>query len=471
MTANSEFVMGTELECLTARPDNPDALSSAMPAFFRSFEKQSPSLPGDGGVFNGYGRTYVDCGHIELAIAECDSPYILSSVVERQMMLAARAVAELRERGIELLLANNNHSGLLNSNCPIWGAHENYMVEWHPEYFTDLILPFLVTRIYGGAGGILFPSGRFLAAVRPVRMELATGGSTTGSRAIHSTSREEPLTERRDRHRYHLILGDGHRSQFNLALQFGATALTLKAIHYNVALHRRIRRLPLAAERDWVAALRRFNTLQTPSRPLSVDPIIIETQRLYLEGARQYADSLRNPPPWIDRTLQDWDDTLSALQRLDRPWLAARLDTFAKYELYSSVLAEAGLDWSRLPRNRRMFEELAVLDHSYHSFCEEDSVFTMLEQQGLLQHRVTDLIAPGAEPEAFVPEVATRAATRARFIKEHAMNRSEYLMSWTWVNDMNNGCFKQLSDPFATSFTSWTETQRPSRSWRDLMPF
>src|SRR3954470_1637806 len=85
--ANAEFVMGLENECLTAVEDDPDARSRnlALGAFLGGMSRLAPSLPGPSGMFNGYGRVYLDLNrHLELASAECDSPFLLADLVERQ---------------------------------------------------------------------------------------------------------------------------------------------------------------------------------------------------------------------------------------------------------------------------------------------------------------------------------------------------------------------------------------------------
>ncbi len=93
--------------------------------------------------------------------------------------------------------------------------------------------------------------------------------------------------------------------------------------------------------------------------------------------------------------------------------LAARFDTFAKYEFYSAVLQDAGHNWESLQDSKDMFCELALLDQSYHEFCNPTSVFARLESAELLQHRVGPQVLPGAEAEPFVPETSTRARVRA----------------------------------------------------------
>ena len=460
------FLFSTEEECLTALPDDPDDTCAAIERFLAIGRGLAPNLPGPSGYFNGYGRVYPDQGHIELAGIEFDDPYRMPQIIERQHMLVAEALDRMAGEGLNFLLANNNHSGLLCEDCPVWGAHENYLTERHPSEFTELILPFLVTRIYAGAGGIHFPTGDFLAGVRPTCMTEITGGQTTSHRAIHSTAREEHhVGSTPGLYRYHQILGDGHRSHFNLALQFGATALALKSVVYDDQLPgrlSRVRGIP-PARYDWLGLLRRLNVLATAGRPLKIDRLIIQTQRIYLDSARRFVDSIEEVPPWVPRVLDDWNATLDALTRLDREWLAARLDTFAKYEFYSNFLSEAGQSWLDVPGNLELFNRLALLDHSYHEFANPTSVFRQLEEAGVLTHRVGPVLLPGAEPEPFVPEVSTRAQARARFIRDHH-KQTNLVLDWSCVHDFEYDRWRELTDPFATSFGPWQhEGRRPAR--------
>ena len=450
-----KFLMSTEEECLTAVPDQPDLAAFATGRLLAILPQLSPSLPGIGGVFNTYGRVYPDCGHVELAAIECDSPYVLPAIVERQHTLVTQAVAQLAAEGTRLILANNNHSGLLQSGCHVWGSHENYMTDQHPARFGRWILPFLVTRIYGGAGGVLYPSGTFVAGVRPVRMEEAEGGGTTCGRAIHSTAREEHhMAGRPRRYRYHLLLGDGHRSHYNLAVQFGATALAIHAAQHDKQLRSQIEKMSdLPADDGWVEWLQQINVLTRAGRPLAIHPRVLPIQRLYLDAAHRCAARLPGGPAWIPRMLTDWEETLNALERMDRPWLAARLDAFAKYEVYSAVIREAGCGWKDLTRGHGLFHELALLDHSYHEFTSETSLFHRLERAGLLRHRLANPIPPGGESDPYVPEVETRARLRARFIRDHDKQEG-YVVDWSVIyNDMSAEVFR-LDHPFAESFNA-----------------
>jgi hypothetical protein len=468
------FIVSIETECLTAVPDNPDSVGDAIRRFLGCLSGQSPTLAAHAGVFTTYGKVYCDCGHIELAAIECDSPYTTPLIMERLHTLSARAAEQLAATGVKLVLANNNHSGLLRGGCATWGDHENYCVDRHPKSFIAEMLPFLVTRIYGGAGGVHYPSGHFLASVRATCMQTASGGGTTDFRAIHSLAREEHhMGPDPARYRYHLLLGDGHRSQFNLALQLGATALAVKAATSNRWLRQEIVSLRKDFSRDWLATLSQVNVLARGAEPPRVDPLVIKTQWLYLEGAARWAARLDRPPEWIPRLLSDWEQTLIALERMDRVWLSRRLDAFAKYEFYSAVLAESGLTYGELRTRPETFQKLALLDQSYHEFCNPASVFSQLERIGAIEHRVGPRIEPGQEAEPYVPEVNTRARTRARFIRDHN-GCSDFLVDWAHIHDLRRNKLLRLEEPFAQDLGPWLRpppTDSPTDDVRRYLHF
>jgi tetratricopeptide (TPR) repeat protein len=465
MTApNSQFLVSLETECLTALPSRPEHLDRAVAAFLRAWALQAPSMSASSGVFNGYARTYCDCGHIEIAMIECDSPYTATVLFEQTHILAARTVAMLSAEGIDLVLSNNTYSGLLQNGSPVWGSHENYLVEQHPSGFTEQILPFLVTRIYGGAGGIHHPTGDFLASARSICLTRAFGGGTTQDRAIHSLARDEHhMGGDPQRFRYHLILGDGHRSLFNLSLQLGATALAVKAAMHDRKLRGQLLRWRGRFSGDWVTTLREINVLSRGGRPLQIDPLVPATQRLYLDAARRVTAAMEDVPAWTPRLLDDWEQTLSAYERQDWTWLSQRLDAFAKYQFYTAVLQDRSCNWAQMPRRPRLWEEFALLDQNYHEFCNAHSVFAQLENAGMLNHRVQPRIEPGHEAEPYVPEVATRARPRARFIRDHRQSR-EFEVDWSCIRDRSQPRMLTLTDPFAQQLGDWVPLPRASRS-------
>ena len=450
-------LFSVEHECqTTVEADGGAALGpAALGRFLEILGGLAPSLACEGGLFNAYGRVYVDINHhLELSAIECDSPYVLAQMVEAQNALAVKAAAELERTGMKLLLVNNNHDGLLRPGTAFWGTHENYLIDGAAADYAELALPFLVTRLYAGAGGVLFPTADFLAGSRPLAMRRATGGLTTWNRAIYSTCREEhhmgPDPRRR---RLHLIVGDGHRSQFNLALQFGATALVLKAIQTDTELAARLGGVRLQREDEtWVDTFQRLNKLAGPGDQPRIDPSVIEVQRVYLDAARRCVASMSEPRDWMPSILEDWQRTLDAYERADRSWLAPRLDAFTKYELYSHFLADSGSSWSEVVGDAEALSTLGLLDHDYHSISESVNTFSELERRGLLRHRVGDAIEPGSEEEPYVPDVGSRARVRARFIREHS-GRPDLFMNWDRVTDLGSRRVRTLFDPFAEAYS------------------
>jgi hypothetical protein len=454
----AECLLGVETECLTALGSAVDAtgLASAVALFLETMQRLAPSLPGPAGFFNAYGRVYVDGQHLEFASAECDSPYALPLLVEQQQHLAALALARLRQLGLTLVLANNNHDGWLQPDAATWGAHENYLVEQHPRHLAEQLVPFLISRVFAVSGGVLYPAGEFVAGVRSVFMRTDIGGGTVSERAIHSLARDEHhLGPASRRYRYHLVLGDGHRSHFSLALQFGSTALAIKAVLFNPDLIRAMPGLPPSNRRDlWLRALRLFNTLAAPGDTLRVHPLALTIQRLYLDGARRFADSLKSPPSWVPRLLDDWETTLARLTASDHAWLAARLDPWIKYELFSICLREQSCRWQDVPRTRHLFDLLALLDQRYHEFADAQSPFNRLDEAGGLWHRIGERLLPGTETEPYVPATTTRARARARFFVQHR-DRQNLVMDWAGVYDTSRGLRRQLDSPFGQAYGDW----------------
>lgn len=455
-TVSGDFLMSTELELQTSLLSNSAPLDVVLNRLFEILWQLTPTMPGPSGLFNPYGRIYVDCGHVELALCECASPCDLPTIVERQQAVIRMAVEQLAREGHRLLLANNNSNGLLTQDSATWGSHENTLTERHPSRFGDSILPFLVTRLHAGSGGIDLTTGTFVAGVRTLRMQVAKGGGTTERRAIHSTAREEHHTGNHPRRfRYHLILGDGHRSHFNLALQFATTALALKAIFWVRETRQQVAELSKSLVGDsWVTTMQRLNVLQRSGEPWSIDPVVTATQRVYLEGARRFAEMLADPPDWIPWALEQWSQLLDALDRRDLEWLSTRLDAFAKFRVFSAITGERGKTWADLKQDVELAHELALLDQSYHAFCRPDSLFQRLESAGLMQHRLQPYIAPGQEADPYVPGVGTRADARARAIRQCAPDRDHFVMDWSHMFDHRVALLHSLSDPFARNFTT-----------------
>ena len=433
------FLMGLETECQTGF--GPAAQTGdAVLRLFEELGKLAPSLPCGGGLFNAYGRVYLDGSHLELASAEADSPYQLAQFVEQQETLVRSAMATVQAGGFECRLSNANHDGLLRDGAPSWGTHENYLLGVAPSTLIGPMLPFLATRNFAGAGGVTWPSGAFVAGTRLHLLQQDSGGSTTQQRALFSTSREEPLTQESGWHRLHLILGDGHRSQFSLALKLGTTALVawLLEVSPNAIASLPGTPSPGRGRRAfWMQAAREFNRLARPGEPLRADPMALRVQRVYLDTCCHLVERGQNVPAWVPQLLSDWEITLGALASHDEDWLGRHLDPWIKHNLFTEYLRQAGADWSSLAQNSRLFNELALLNQDYHSLG-HDTVFQRSEAAGLLDHRVAEPIPPGSEPVPFVPQTTTRATGRSQFLKDHATERG-WCLDWMQARHIPSG--------------------------------
>jgi hypothetical protein len=457
------FVLSIEEECLTVVGRSAES-AQAVGRFLQQLGQRAPCLPGGNGLFNPYGRAYEDIGgHLEFAALECDSPLALAGALETQYGLAAGVARRLRDDGVRFQLANTKHSGLLQKHTPVWGLHENYLIEAPAQELAEGMLPFLATRLYGGTGGLVFPGGEWVAGVRALFMERDTGGSTTSARALFSTAREQHhMGPRPTWRRLHLISGDAHRSQYNLVLMLGATALVLKVVQSDRRLPERVARLGVRGPNEpWVGVLQRLNQLCGPGEEPRVHRDALAVQHLYLEAAEEYCTgqaAQEGLPAWTELVLAAWRRTLEALAQDERDWLGRRLDAWIKRDYLEAVLLGEGWDWRSLPGHKQRCSLLALHDHGYHAIGDERSVFDRLEEAGELEHRLVPRLPAGTEPEPFVPAVGTRARARARFLKEHA-GEKELLMDWEQVLDRKRARIKRLHDPFAQAYGEWEGLQ------------
>ena len=182
-------------------------------------------------------RLYLDVGsHPEYATPECDS--IADLVVhdkagERILEgLVRSAEQRLREEGIrgEVYLFKNNTDSAGNS----YGCHENYLVEREGDFtkFTDVLIPFLVTRqVYAGAGKVLQTArgAMYCVSQRAEHIWEGVSSATTRSRPIINT-RDEPHADAERFRRLHVIVGDSNMSEYTTFLKVGATSIVLRML-------------------------------------------------------------------------------------------------------------------------------------------------------------------------------------------------------------------------------------------------
>ena len=187
--------------------------------------------------------------------------------------------------------------------------------------------------------------------------------------------------------------------------------------------------------------------------------LVPTVQRIYLDGARRWADSVSELPAWVPAVLDMWHQTLKAFERNDLDWLSARLDPWIKYALFTAALEERGHRRELLQRDGSLLNELALLDQQYHELCNLRSPFRMLEETGVLRHRVVAPAIPGDEEEPFVPSVSTRARARARFLRGHHTSK-ELVLDWHFAYDPRRNRLRLLDDPFAQHYGPWQNRER-----------
>src|ERR687884_1997333 len=187
-------------------------------------------------------RLYLDVGsHPEYATPECDSirDLVVHDKAGERILegLVHSAEQRLREEGIrgEVFLFKNNTDSAGNS----YGCHENYLVEREGDFtkFTDVLIPFLVTRqVYAGAGKVLQTArgAMYCVSQRAEHIWEGVSSATTRSRPIINT-RDEPHADAEKYRRLHVIVGDSNMSETTTMLKVGTAALVLEMIESGVA--------------------------------------------------------------------------------------------------------------------------------------------------------------------------------------------------------------------------------------------
>ena len=225
-------------------------------------------------------RLYLDVGsHPEYATPECDSIHDLvvhDKAGERILEgLVQSAEQRLREEGIrgEVFLFKNNTDSAGNS----YGCHENYLVEREGDFskFTDVLIPFLVTRqIYAGAGKVLQTArgAMYCIAQRAEHIWEGVSSATTRSRPIINT-RDEPHADAERFRRLHVIVGDSNMSEYATFLKVGATSIILRMLEDD----RRPVARPHAREPDPRRSARSATT--SPAGAASASPTAASSRR------------------------------------------------------------------------------------------------------------------------------------------------------------------------------------------------
>src|ERR671918_604633 len=387
-------------------------------------------------------RLYLDVGsHPEYATPECDS--IADLVVhdkagERILEgLVRSAEQRLREEGIrgEVFLFKNNTDSAGNS----YGCHENYLVERDGDFakFTDVLIPFLVTRqVYAGAGKVLQTARGAVYAVsqRAEHIWEGVSSATTRSRPIINT-RDEPHADAERYRRLHVIVGDSNMNESTTLLKVGATDLVLRMIETGANLR------DLGLENP-IRAIREISHDVTGRRKVRLangrEASALEIQDEYFTKARDFVDRRDVGTPAVQRVLDLWERTLKAVDSGDLALVEREIDWVTKYRLIERYRDRHGLTLTH-PR-------IAQLDLAYHDIHRGRGLYYLLERRGAVARVCRDVEIFEAKS---VPPQTTRARLRGEFIKRAQERRRDFTVDWVHLK-LNDQAQRTVlcKDPF-----------------------
>jgi proteasome accessory factor A len=386
-------------------------------------------------------RLYLDVGsHPEYATPECDS--VLDVVVhdkagERILEnLLASAEQRLREEGIrgEIYLFKNNTDSAGNS----YGCHENYLVERDGDFtrFTDVLIPFLVSRqIYAGAGKLLQTArgAMYSIAQRAEHIWEGVSSATTRSRPIINT-RDEPHADAERYRRLHVIVGDSNMSEYTSFLKIGTTAIVLRMLEEDKGAWR-----DLTLENP-IRAIREISHDMTCQRKVRLangrELSALDIQTEYLERARKFADR-KGLSEQEQQALAMWEHVMKGLAA-DPLELGREVDWVIKYHLIERYRAKWGLPLTH--------PKVALLDLAYHDIDRNRSLYYLLQRKGVVDRMATD---DAIDAAVDTPPQTTRAKLRGEFIREAKSKKRDYTVDWVHLK-LNDQAQRTLlcKDPF-----------------------
>ncbi|MEY9856838.1 proteasome accessory factor A [Catenulispora sp. GAS73] len=387
-------------------------------------------------------RLYLDVGsHPEYATPECDSvrELIVHDKAGERILegLLADAERRLHEEGIagDVYLFKNNTDSAGNS----YGCHENYLVGRHGEFsrLADVLIPFLVTRqLICGAGKVLAtPRGAvYCVSQRAEHIWEGVSSATTRSRPIINT-RDEPHADAEKYRRLHVIVGDSNMSETTMLLKVGATDLVLRMIEAGTTLRDMTLENPIRAIREVSHDMTGQKKVRLANgREMSA----LEIQEEYFTKARDFAEKRGLRTGAVDRILDLWERTLTAVNTGDLDLISKEIDWVIKYKLIERYRAKNNLAMSA-PR-------VAQLDLAYHDISRNRGLYYLLEKRGMVERTATDLEIFQAKS---IPPQTTRARLRGEFIKRAQEQRRDFTVDWVHLK-LNDQAQRTVlcKDPF-----------------------
>ena len=297
-------------------------------------DKPAP-LPSGVMTQNG-GRLYVDGEFLEAASPEVSNPrdaLVYLWAMERLLLTALKKSAAA-------LSLDPNTARLIRRCDDGAGHHLGFHVNVQTRHFAapsivEHLVPFLVTRFYGLAGG-LGPDGFTLSQKHRAVRTVASNDSRNQRGIVHL--KNEPLASNGSR-RVHICHGDMCMSELGCLLTVGATALVVRMLDDGACVG------PAYRLSDPIDALRRLDTDYEWSRPLPLASggaaAAIDIQEHYCQAAARYARLCGEA--WMLDVVERWQWALDRLRAKGPSGLADSFDAFIKMRLYQGLLRQHGL--------------------------------------------------------------------------------------------------------------------------------
>jgi proteasome accessory factor A len=387
-------------------------------------------------------RLYLDVGsHPEYATPECDdiSELVTHDKAGERILegLLVDAERRLHDEGIagDVYLFKNNTDSAGNS----YGCHENYLVARHGEFskLADVLIPFLVTRqIICGSGKVIqTPRGAmYSVSQRAEHIWEGVSSATTRSRPIINT-RDEPHADAERYRRLHVIVGDSNMSETTTLLKVASCDLVLRMIEEGVAMR------DLTMENP-IRAIREIAHDTTGKRKVRLangkEASALDIQGEYLARAMDFVDRRGLSSPVIDRSIDLWQRTLTAIETEDLSLVEREIDWVIKLRLIERYREQHGLPLSH-PR-------VAQLDLAYHDIHRGRGLYYLLEKRGAVARVSDDLRIFEAKTR---PPQTTRARLRGEFIKSAQDRRRDFTVDWVHLK-LNDQAQRTVlcKDPF-----------------------
>lgn len=420
-----------------------------------------------GGFLRNGGRLYIDAvgSHEEYATPECTD---LVDIVTHDK--AGRAILQgiLNDLGIADSASFHNNA-IDHFGGHTFGCHENYLVQIEDRFFTDALsylLPFLVTRqIFAGIGRVgghrltrpssksnimtlgehevdyvwvsnfygveIDPTVDFQLSQRADHIVKTISSRVRFNRAIINPKWDSYYTYS-NLHRLHILFGESNMSEYAEMLKVGTTCIVLDLIEEGVVPQdveimdplETLRSVSRDPKMRWLVKLRDGKTIPA-----------VDLQRRYLDAAKE---RLQRSDPQTQKVLREWERTLNDLEH-DPLSTSDRLDWAAKRALYQQYIHEEGATWQD--------DVLQSLDLEYHNVNPDVSLYSGLEQAGMMERVTTDEAVREARTNA--PD-NTRAFGRGQIVNQLLTHPgTRYVIDWDAIYIERNRQL-DLKNPFHT---------------------